>query len=323
MAEMDWPSDALVICTRNRIDDIKRCLASVEAVSYVPQRILVVDSSDGRETEEYCAQFKLSITYIRAPRGLIIQRNVALTEVHEQIIHFIDDDVEVHPDYFLEILRAFRDSPEVAGVGGAMVGVGFRPMATVGSDRPRLSERLALKSSSRLGRVLRSGHNMQCFDSPKAINVDWLPGCTMSFRMSAIRGLKFDERRTLRCPMHDDVDFGLRVSERGPLLHTPNARLIHHLSPANRDDYPASIRASVVNRWMLAVDFPHRVSRVLVIYSSIADGLMIGVRVMAASLLKRNAPASVKRERAVRRRAAFAAFAGVVDVLRDGPNVEM
>ena len=318
MAETDWPSDALVICTRNRIDDIKRCLASVEAASYVPQRILVVDSSDGRETEEYSAQFKLPITYIRAPRGLIIQRNVALTEIHEQIAHFIDDDVEVHPDYFLEILRAFHDSPEVAGVGGAMAGVGFGPMATVGRG-PRLSERLALKSSSRPGRVLRSGFNMQCFDSPKAINVDWLPGCSMSFRMSAIRGLKFDERRTLRCPMHDDVDFGLRVSERGPLLYTPNARLIHHLSPTNRDDYPASIRASVINRWMLAVDFPDRVSRGLVIYSSIADGLMIGVRVMAASLLKRNAPASVKRERAVRRRAAFA---GVVDVLMPGPNVD-
>jgi hypothetical protein len=30
---MDWSSDALVICTRNGIDDIKRCLTSVEASS--------------------------------------------------------------------------------------------------------------------------------------------------------------------------------------------------------------------------------------------------------------------------------------------------
>ena len=323
---MDWPSDALVICTRNRIDDIKRCLVSLEAVSYLPSRILVVDSSDGPETEGYCAQSNLPITYIRAPRGLTIQRNIALSEIYEDIVHFIDDDVEVEPDYFRALNQALHNSPHAAGAGGAMA----RPDAAAvpdtaaghGTNTPGLIPRLMLKSGQHPGRVLRSGYNTGCFDSPDAIDVEWLPGCSMSFRMSAIRGLTFDERRT-GYALGEDVDFGLKASERGPLLHTPAARLVHHVSPANRADFPNMARASVHNRWALATDFPHRVSRGLVVYSSIAEGLWIGVRVIVAPLLRWNAPTSVKRERAWRRQVAFALFAGVVDVLRDGPHADL
>ncbi len=179
-------------------------------------------------------------------------------------------------------------------------------MAGVGGNRPPLLSRLALKASRRPGRVLRSGYNTGCYDSPTPIYVDWLPGCSMSFRMSAIRGLKFDERRKGPNP-GEDVDFGLRALDRGPLLYNPEARLVHHLSSTNRPDLPEWIRAGVRSRWMLAVDFPHRVSRGLVIYSSIADGLIFAVK-------------SVKRERTLRRRMAVAAFAGVFDVIRGGSN---
>jgi GT2 family glycosyltransferase len=215
--EMDSPSDALVICTRNRIDDIKRCLASVRAASHIPGRILVVDSSDGNDTEEYCALTSMPITYIKAPRGLTIQRNIALAEINEEIVHFIDDDVEVERDYFRALNQVFRDSPHTAGAGGAIVGSR--------AGRPSLVSRLGLNSSLSPGRVLRSGVNTQCFDTPKAINVDWLSGCSMSFRMSVICGLKFDERRK-GYAVGEDVDFGLKVLQRGPLVYTPNARLV-------------------------------------------------------------------------------------------------
>jgi len=298
---MDWQPDALVICTRNRIIDLKRCLASVDDASYVPTRILVVDSSDGRETEEYCAQSDLPITYIKAPRGLTIQRNIALSEIHEDIVHFIDDDVEVETDYFQALNQALHDSPQTVGAGGAIV--------NAEANRPELLARLALKSSIHPGRVLRSGYNSGCFELPRAINVDWLPGCTMSFRMSAIRGLKFDERRK-GYALGEDVDFGLKALERGQLLHTPAARLVHHVSPTNRADDPKLVRASVHNRWALATDFPHRVSRGAVVYSSLAEGLIFAVK-------------SVKRGRLPRRRMAAAAFAGVADVLRKGSNVDL
>jgi GT2 family glycosyltransferase len=298
---MNWPSDALVICTRNRITDLKRCLASVDDASYVPTRILVVDSSDGPETEEYCGQSNLPITYIRAPRGLTIQRNIALSEIDEEIVHFIDDDVEVETDYFQALNQALHDSPQTVGAGGAIV--------NAEANRPELLARLALKSSIHPGRVLRSGYNSGCFELPRAINVDWLPGCTMSFRMSAIRGLKFDERRK-GYALGEDVDFGLKALERGPLLHTPAARLVHHVSPTNRADQAKLVRASVHNRWALATDFPQRVSRGVVVYSSIAEGLIFAVK-------------SVKRGRGLRRRMAAAAFAGVADVLRRGSNVDL
>ncbi len=301
MTEMDLPSDVLVICTRNRIDDFKRCLASVEAANHIPNRILVVDSSDGLETENYCAQSDLPINYIRALGGLTAKRNIALAEALEEIVHFIDDDVEVEPDYFRALDEVLRDSPHTAGAGGAIVG--SRP------GKPSLISRLGLNSSLSPGRVLRSGFNTQCFAAPKATNVDWLSGCSMSFRMSVICGLKFDERRK-GYALGEDVDFGLKALQRGPLLYTPSARLVHHESPINRPDLPARIRASVHTRWALAVDFPHRVSRGLVIYSSVIEGLRIGVR-------------SVKPGRSLQRRMAFAVFEGIVDVLKDGANVDL
>ena len=51
------PSDVLVLCTRNRPDEVRTCLETVRVQTRVPDRVLVVDSSDDDATERIVADF--------------------------------------------------------------------------------------------------------------------------------------------------------------------------------------------------------------------------------------------------------------------------
>lgn len=206
----------------------------------------------------------MELRYLRAERGLTKQRNIGLAAVDGlvDIVHFIDDDVELDSSYVVSLMRAFGDNDELAGAGGAVVGAPYR--------RPGTLARLGLRQSLKLGSVLKSGYNIGCFDSPEPRQVDWLPGCSMSFRLSKIRGLSFDERRT-GYALGEDVDFGLKVAQNGRLEHCPEAKLVHHLSNANRLAQSRIARMGVLHRWTLAKDFPNRVSKLAVTYSALSE----------------------------------------------------
>lgn len=266
--------DALIICTRNRPSDIKRCLESVLLQEKMPFNVLIVDSSDGKETEDLAATYGDSIPsldYVHSAPGLTLQRNVALGKLGEdvEIVHFVDDDVELEPAYILEILRAFEGNPDLVGAGGLIKG-GNRKKAT-------LFARLGGRDSTVPGRVLPTGFNIGAHETPFDVDVEWLPGCSMSFRKKLIEGLQFDEGRT-GYAIGEDADFGLRALSRGPLRHVHSARLHHHQSPVNRHKRPLLVRMAVAHRWTLAEDKLGRVRRSMVIYGTLTESLTYMLR---------------------------------------------
>lgn len=270
--------DIAVICTRNRLHDLERALDSVYSQERRPDQTLVVDSSDGSESEEMMRQMARergwdSLTYLRSARGLTLQRNVALEWIrdsgHLDVVHFFDDDVTLDPDYCMHIVRTFELMDWVVGAGGAIYG------SVRGA--PSFLARVFLRDASKPGAVLKSGYNIGAFETPDTIPVDWMPGCGMSYRVAALDGLTFDESRT-GYALGEDVDFGLKAAARGALLHVAEAKLVHHLSPVNRHTRPKLAEAGVLNRWQLAVDHPQRVKKSLVLYSAFGEMLVYFVR---------------------------------------------
>src|SRR6266702_1340070 len=78
-AEVQRPCPALsisvVVCTRDRPEELKRCLVSIKSQSVVPQQIIVIDnaSRDNRTKE---IALEIGVTYVREDRpGLDIARN--------------------------------------------------------------------------------------------------------------------------------------------------------------------------------------------------------------------------------------------------------
>lgn len=109
----------IAICTRNRTDDLRRCL---EALSHLPddgQEVLVVDNCpSNNDTQELVALYPF-VRYVREPRpGLNIARNTAIREATGEIVAFTDDDAVPDTGWLRAIVKPF-DHPLVACVTGA------------------------------------------------------------------------------------------------------------------------------------------------------------------------------------------------------------
>lgn len=241
----------VAICTRNRPADLQSCLNAITQSGFDGE-VIVVDASDeemisevGRVVSASTASARLLI----APEiGLARQRNFALNQCFERydVIHFLDDDAQPSKGYFVAIERQFVEHQDVGGVGGVVLN----------QEPVRLSalKCLFLLHSGRPGAMLRSGRNVIGHypwqgDQPR--NVDWLPGCCMSYRLSACRGLTFDTR--LRgYSWGEDFDFSNRLARSWRLAIEPRATCMHNLSPVNRTEAGqlAFERTLILSRWV-------------------------------------------------------------------------
>jgi GT2 family glycosyltransferase len=98
------PTATIAICTRNRTDDLRRCLDALMQLPDNGQEILVVDNAPSNEdTLELVKQYP-RVRYVREPRpGLNIARNRALKEASHEVVAFTDDDA-VPDKYWLQAL---------------------------------------------------------------------------------------------------------------------------------------------------------------------------------------------------------------------------
>jgi glycosyltransferase involved in cell wall biosynthesis len=111
----------VVVCTRERPEQLKRCLGSFQRLSRRPKEILVVDNAPRYEaTRRVVAEFS-DIRYIREPRaGLDVARNRGICHTSGEIVAFTDDDAIVHRDWIARIRQGFKD-PDVMAVTGLVL----------------------------------------------------------------------------------------------------------------------------------------------------------------------------------------------------------
>jgi glycosyltransferase involved in cell wall biosynthesis len=111
---------SVVICTRDRPDELRRCLASLPRQSWPAREVIVVDnaSRDGRTREVAAAA---GVSYVREDRpGLDIARNTGWRHARSTLVAYTDDDVLLHPCWLERLVAAF-DAPQVAAVTGLVL----------------------------------------------------------------------------------------------------------------------------------------------------------------------------------------------------------
>jgi glycosyltransferase involved in cell wall biosynthesis len=112
------PSATVAICTRDRPDDLLRCLSGVSALIDDGQEVLVVDNAPATDASRDVVASFPGVRYVREPRpGLNHARNCALQNATGDIVAFIDDDATPHPYWLRAILLNF-DSPNTLCVTG-------------------------------------------------------------------------------------------------------------------------------------------------------------------------------------------------------------
>lgn len=112
------PSATVVVCTRDRPEDLARCLPRLTKLAEKGVEVLVVDNCPSDTRTEQLVTGYHGIRYILEPRpGLNVARNRGLTSARGEVIAFIDDDA-IPDDCWLESLLVDFDDPMVAVVTG-------------------------------------------------------------------------------------------------------------------------------------------------------------------------------------------------------------
>lgn len=108
----------IAVCTRNRTEDLKLCLAALMKLPCRGQEIIVIDNDPSSDdTKNLVEQFPTVRYVLEKRKGLNIARNRAISEAINDIVVFTDDDAMVDSNWLDKIVRHF-DDPLVMCVTG-------------------------------------------------------------------------------------------------------------------------------------------------------------------------------------------------------------
>lgn len=123
VAEEPLPSITVAVCTRDRPEDLARCLDAIDKLDYPDYEVVVVDNAPATDaTRRIVAERFPHMRYVLEQRpGLDWARNRAIAEARGEVIAYTDDDTEVDTGWLLAIGRLFAASPGLAAVTGSVV----------------------------------------------------------------------------------------------------------------------------------------------------------------------------------------------------------
>jgi GT2 family glycosyltransferase len=233
---------AVVLCTFERPDAVRRFLESLRRQTRLPDELIVVDASSDARTEAVVREetrHRLAsrpTAYHRVAeqnRGLTRQRNFGLECVGFDLVAFFDDDTVLDTKCLEELERTLRGDGEAVGAGGLVdeTGPGLKGLW-------RLRRALRVVGDLTPGRYCRSGMSIPWSflkAGDEAVEGDWLPGCAMMWRTGPAKDVRFHDGFA-GYGQGEDLDFSLRMRRHGRLVLVPSARLSHLHEPQGRPD---------------------------------------------------------------------------------------
>jgi len=222
-AQVDGAAFTLIVCTRDRLDDLPTCLAQIAALDPAPAETIIVDNAlDG--TARSLVTAYPALRYVHEPRpGLSRARNAGIRAAQGSLIAFTDDDAWPAQGWIGELARAFADH-DVAAVTGLVAP----------SELETEAQQLFQFMLGGFGRVYEPtvfDHDFYLAGRPHGVPV-WRigAGANMAFRREAFEevGL-FDERLGAGASgCSEDSELWYRLLAAGArILYEPRA-IVHH-----------------------------------------------------------------------------------------------
>lgn len=228
--ENDCMKVTVILCTYNRSASLAKALESV-ARSRVPEsvdwEVLVVDNNSPDATrsvvEEFCRRYPARFRYFFEPKqGKSHALNSGCREANGDILAFMDDDVEVDPEWLYKVTSPVIHE-EWAGAGGRILPEkGFVPQRWMD-----VSGRYGLAPLAMFDLGLKAG---ELKEPPFGTN--------MAFRREMFA--KHGGFRTDLGPQpgseirSEDSEFGTRLLAAGERLWYEPAAIVFHVVPQNR-----------------------------------------------------------------------------------------
>ena len=236
---------SVVIPTADRRDALAKCFETVFAQDVRMKEIVVVDASEGRETEALCKSIngtknssrepfsrELSDTrliYLRArARGAACQRNEGVAMVNQPFILFMDDDVELQQDCIAKLWHAIMSDRDIGGVSSMIINQKYYNPGFASRVLYRLvsGERCESFAGRCLGPVLALLPEDR-EDLPEVVPVEWLNTTCTLYRREALPEPVFPGHFT-GYSMAEDINLSLIVGKKWKLVNARTARIFHN-----------------------------------------------------------------------------------------------
>lgn len=226
----EFPSLTVAICTKDRPDNLARCLKSLLKLQQPEKEgsprfeILVVDNAPTDEQTFTLVASLLNVNYVREPKpGLDFARNRAINSATGELLAFIDDDVVVDRNWLDGLMEAWAENPDAAAFTGLVLPYELATEAQIlfeqGGGFRRGFEKI------RYGQILPSNPLYPCGAGIFGA------GCNMAFRREILLKLGgFDEALDTGAPLPGggDLDIFYRVIRAGyPLIYEPQYLVFH------------------------------------------------------------------------------------------------
>jgi glycosyltransferase involved in cell wall biosynthesis len=254
---------SVVTPTLGRPKEVAGLLENLSRQTLLPFELILGDGApaDVRDTEEVVAARAESLPfrcrYIRHGGGTAIQRNVGIDAAAGDFIAFVDDDIQLEPDFFQTMVAVFAADADkkVGGVVGYRTNQHFKPEE---AERWRWYRRLRLLTIFEPGRYdFACGYpinaNMQPpFSGTREVSFMTTP-CAVWRREVFGAGLRFD-LFFRDYGMLEDAHLSLRAARVWRLLQCGDARCVDLHSPNGRVDRRRVGYKCVVNYYYVFQD---------------------------------------------------------------------
>lgn len=224
----------IAICTRNRRDELVRCLESV-AVHCSERRsnweVVVVDNSSSDRTHEVVTtmaeDYPLPLRCVIEERiGIANARNRAMDETVTDVVVFLDDDITLTPGWFGAYEEVFQ-AADIAGAGGRITPV--FPESTPPDYISAVTE-IGCGSTG----LYDQGDSILVVSRNGGVGLPH--GANMALRLEAVRQcgsfrsiLGWGEGNT---PCEETDLFRRLIRQDQKVLYLPRATVHHHLQPS-------------------------------------------------------------------------------------------
>lgn len=220
---------SVIVVSRGRPSDLRRCLTSLVQLDYHPFEIVVVADPAG-----LAATAGFPVTSVAFDRPNISDaRNAGIAAARGQVVAFIDDDAAAEPHWLTHLAAPFVD-PAVDAAGGFVVGANGISLEWAGGtvDRNLVTGALDLRGADP---EVHGSSPERCIE---------IKGVNCAYRRATVaRAGGFDPNLAYYL---DETELNLRLAAQGArVAAVPRAR-VHHAKAASRqrraDRAPLSLR---------------------------------------------------------------------------------
>jgi len=239
----DFPSVSLIIPTKDAPEMLGRCLESIsKRTSYSNFEVILMDNETTEERSlQLMQQYPVRRIPFPDPFNFSRANNQGATAATGEFLVFLNNDVEIITEDWLQHLLYYAEQPEVGAAGALLI----------------YEDRTVQHAGVALGMRGTADHTMRGFP----IGVDGYAGSLACAReVSAVTAACLMIRKSLFHELggfsehfftaYQDVDLCLRLRERGlRLICTPRALVIHHESVSRRKYYDMIDRTLLLDQW--------------------------------------------------------------------------